>query len=186
MIRKALEPGAFNVKKNADGDSYTFVISSEEPDLVGDIIVQSGIRPVSSRIPAQVDHSGAVADLIGSWKDIRVEGKKTLADLILFNEGISKTADLVRALLDAGVQMAASIGFTGKGEPIKEKRGYIFKNINLLEASIVAVPCHPAALSVAKSMELSEDEIKDFFVEDRSEYEARKKAALDRVKKILG
>jgi hypothetical protein len=186
-IRKALEPGKFNVIKKQDDDSYTFVISSEEPDLIGDVVVQAGMKPVSERIPAQVDHSGQVKDLIGSWRNIRQQGKTTLADLSLFEKGISNTADLVRALLDAGVQMAASIGFTGRGQPIAEnKRGYMYPETKLIEASVVSVPCHPAALSVAKSLDLSQEEIEQFFVEDRTEYEARKKAALDRVKAILG
>lgn len=158
LVRKSGNPDV--IKKSKSSDSYTFVISSEEPDLVGDVVVQKGLKPVSDRIPAQIDHSGKVADLAGSWANIRLDstGKQTLADFIPFQKGISQTADLVRALLDSGVRMAASIGFKGQGEFRDPKKGYsggmIYKSASLLETSIVVVPCHQQALSVAKSLNI--------------------------------
>lgn len=157
-IRKHLEPEQFEVKALDDNLGYSFVISSEAPDLVGDIVVQRGLTPVSERIPAQLDHSGSVHDLVGHWQNIRQDGDKTLADFIPFQKGISKSADLVRHLLDAGVRMAASIGFkSSQSEPVaKGQRGIRYKEATLLEASIVAVPCHPQALSIAKSLGFDE------------------------------
>jgi len=157
IIRKAGEPEV--IKKAGDGASYTFVISSEEPDLVNDVVVQAGLKPVSERIPAQIDHSGSVKDLIGHWQNIRRQGKQTLADFIPFQKGISQAADLVTALLDSGVRMASSIGFRGIDVEMRDpKKGYsggmLYKESNLLETSIVVVPCHPSALSIAKSMDM--------------------------------
>jgi hypothetical protein len=180
-LRKQLHPEQFEVKALADSGGYTFVISSEEPDLVGDIVVQRGMRPVSDRIPAQVDHSGSVHDLVGYWEHIRVEGNKTLADFIPFPHGASKTADTVRTLLDAGIRMAASIGFRAvDAEPVgKKQRGMRFKESMLLECSIVSVPCHPQALSIAKSFGFDES----FFSpqgEGQLPLQARRDAALTR------
>lgn len=147
LVRKACEPSVIKAVKNG---VYTFVISDERPDLVGDVVKQ--VVPVSERIPGQIDHAGTVNSLIGHWQDFSKSGKSTLANLVLFEKGISQTADLVRELLDRGVKMAASIGFKGKGEPISGG-GYLFKTAQLLEVSVVAVPCHPLALSISKKLD---------------------------------
>lgn len=138
---------------------HRFVLSTETPDLAGDVVVQAGRENASARIPAQVDHSGAIRDLVGHWENIKTEGKRTTGELVLVDKGISRTADLVRALLDAGVRMAASIGFQSvKRDLIREPDtddgrfvGYRFQRWKLLEASVVVVPANPEALSFAKS-----------------------------------
>jgi hypothetical protein len=147
--RKSLPPELSHIKAKADG-VYTFVISHEAPDLVGDIVVQRGMKPVSERIPAQVDHSGKMADVIGYWAGLKNHGEYTTADLHLVERGISKMADLVRGLADAGVRLAASIGFNSpKAEPIKP-RGYKFHESRLHEVSVVVVPCQPLAMQLMK------------------------------------
>jgi len=151
--RKSLPPELSHIKAKANG-VYTFVISHEAPDLVGDIVVQRGMKPVSDRIPAQVDHSGKIADVIGYWDELQVRGDHTTADLKLVDPGISKMADLVRGLANAGVRLAASIGFNVvKAEPLKP-RGYKFNESLLHEISVVVVPCQPLALQIAKQFQL--------------------------------
>jgi hypothetical protein len=147
--------------KTADG-IYRFVISTEAVDLEGDVVVQSGLEQVSERLPAQVDHSGRIRDLIGWWENVKTAAKRTTAELHLLPEGMNQAADLVRSLLDAGVRMAASIGFVPvETEYIRtpdtpEQRGFItgfrFLRSKLVEASIVVVPANPEALSFAKSL----------------------------------
>jgi hypothetical protein len=181
-VRKQLQQADI---KAVDG-GYVFIISSEEPDLVGDIVVQRGLRPVSDRIPAQIDHSGSVHDLVGFWENIRVEGNKTFANFIPFPAGASKTADMVRGLLDAGIRMAASIGFRAtKSAPIaKGKPGFKYTEATLLECSIVAVPCHPEALSIAKSFGFDET----FFKPNSAgqlPLATRRDAAIKRAKKLI-
>lgn len=151
------------VTKSAKTGGPRFVISTEQTDLQGDIVVQAGLLPVADRIPAQVDHSGKMRDLIGWWDNIKAEGKRTFADLVLFDPGISRMADMVRALHDAGVRMAASIGFhpdfnEGGIELIRDDRndrvtGYRFIRSKLVETSVVVVPANPGALSV-RSLEI--------------------------------
>lgn len=151
--RKSLAPELSQTKAKADG-VYTFVISHEAPDLVGDIVVQRGMKPVSERIPAQVDHSGKMADVIGFWDNLQVRGDHTTADLHLVERGVTKMADLVRGLADAGVRLAASIGFNVvKAEPLKP-RGYKFNESLLHEVSVVVVPCQPLAMQIAKQFQL--------------------------------
>jgi hypothetical protein len=156
-VRKAAGPEL--VTRAAGSGGYRFVISTESRDLMGDVVVQAGREDASERIPAQVDHSGAMRDLVGHWANIQTKGVRTFADLVLLAPGLSKTADMVRALLDAGVRMASSIGFTSiKREWIREPdtdqgqiTGIRFLRWKLLEASIVVVPANPEALSTAKS-----------------------------------
>ena len=151
------------VKSTSDGRPR-YVISTEQLDLQGDIVVQAGLKPVSDRIPAQIDHSGKMRDLIGWWSDIEVRGKKTLATLNLFKPGLSPTADLVRELHEAGgMRMAASIGFVpdyseGGYELLRDEQnewvtGFKFLRSLLIEASVVVVPANPGALQT-RSLEL--------------------------------
>ena len=42
------------VTRSAKDGRPRYVISTDQVDLMGDIVVQDGLKPVSSRIPAQV------------------------------------------------------------------------------------------------------------------------------------
>ncbi|MET0402533.1 MAG: hypothetical protein ABW123_09025, partial [Cystobacter sp.] len=148
-------------------DSWRFVISHEAVDLMGDIVEQAGLAPVADRIPAQVDHSGQVRDLIGWWEGIKTEGKRTTATLKLFKEGITPIADLVRTLLGESVRMAASIGFVPREyELIRDKEdmptGYRFIKSTLIETSVVVVPAQPLALNISKSLGLTPERVARF------------------------
>jgi hypothetical protein len=162
-----------------------FVISTEQVDLQGDIVVQAGLKPVSERIPAQVDHSGKMAALIGHWDHIKTDGKRTLADLVLFEKGLSPVADMVRALSDAGVRLAASIGFhpdmaDGGYELLRDPSndwvtGVKFLRSTLVETSVVVVPANPGALSVrsleiAKSFGLDAQGFRSFVMSEASQH----------------
>jgi hypothetical protein len=175
--RKSLPAELSEVKALQDG-VLRFIVSHEAPDLVGDIVVQRGMKPVSERLPAQVDHSGRMEDVIGYWDNLKNHGDHTTADLNLVEKGVSKMADLVRALSDSGVKLAASIGFQAKkAEPIKP-RGYRFEKTLLHEISVVVVPCQPLALQVAKNFGV------DLWQEDPTESveDDRKEKALRRAK----
>jgi hypothetical protein len=169
VVHKFAEPGDPLERSAQDSAAglFPFVISSQALDLYGDVVVQAGRQDVAERIPAQVDHSGQMADLVGSWVNIRTvkagaDGRpaRTLADLELHPKGITPAADMVRALLDAGVQLAASIGFKSiKREFLREGdspdgaiTGIRFLQWLLLEASVVVVPANPDALSVARDL----------------------------------
>lgn len=171
------EPSEVEVIKSASGKAdgrYRYCISSDRVDLMGDIVVQEGLKPVAARIPAQVDHSGRIRDQIGYWTDIELKGHKTYATLNLFDEGMSRTADLVRVMHESAMPMAASIGFvpdTTKGgyELIRDEEndyvtGYRFLRSLLVETSTVVVPANPDALSVrsaefAKRLGLDADRV---------------------------
>lgn len=182
--RRTSPNAAAEVTRSSSG-TYRYVISTEDVDLQGDIVVQAGLKPVREPLPAQVDHSGHVRDIIGWWSDITTQGRKTLATLNLLQPGTSPIADLVRELHEeSGLRMASSIGFVpdfneGGYELIRDKTndnvtGYRFNRSSLIEASVVAVPANPGALSVrsldiAKSLGMSAERLKIFVVTDASQ-----------------
>jgi Phage capsid family len=158
VVRYKLQ--AVELSTPASDGSHRFVISTESVDLEGDVVVQSGLELVSERLPAQIDHSGKMRDLIGWWDNVKTRAQRTTADLHLLPAGMNQAADLVRSLLDAGVRLAASIGFV----PVKTEfrrspdddsgaiTGFNFLRSKLAEVSIVVVPANPDALSFAKSL----------------------------------
>ena len=155
------------VSKSSAGriaDTHTFVLTTQSPDRVGDIVVLDGLNlePFKENPVALVHHR--MGDFpIGIWKNLRRQGDALLADLQLAAKGSSQMADLCRALIEQGILKAVSITFKPtKAEPIKP-RGMKFLQSELLEASLVSVPMNPRALMVAKSLGMSEAQITDFF-----------------------
>jgi hypothetical protein len=143
----------------ADKDNpLKFVLSTDDTDLVGDVVVQSGLSLARDPLPAQIDHGGSMHDLVGSWKELKIGAHKTVSTLELMPKGTSPTVDLIHAIRDAGIRMAASIGFVpGDWEAIWDKKaefitGFKFLKSTLIEASIVVTPANPNALQLAKSM----------------------------------
>lgn len=146
-------------QRDADG-GIRFVLSTDTPDLTGDVVVQSGLSLARDPLPAMIDHGGGMADLIGQWKDFSFSAHRTTAVLELLDRGVSKAADLVRDLYERGVQLAASIGFVpseGKYELIRDPKnerviGIRWLESTLTEASVVVTPANPQALALAKSL----------------------------------
>jgi hypothetical protein len=180
------QPSAAAEVSRASSGTYRYVISTEQVDLQGDIVVQAGLRPIDARLPAQVDHSGHMRDLIGWWTDIETQGTKTSATLNLLQPGRGfNMADLVRELHEeSGLRMASSIGFVpdftdGGYELIRDKSndtvtGFKFNRSTLIEASVVVVPANPGALSTrsldfAKSLGMDAGRLKLFVVTDASQ-----------------
>lgn len=99
-------------------------------------------------------------DLVGSWKDLRIGKHRTTATLDLLPKGVSPAVDLIHAVKDAGIRMAASVGFVPMDwEAIWDQKGdfitgFKFLKSILTEASIVVTPANPNALQLAKSFKL--------------------------------
>lgn len=148
-------------------DTKTFVLSAETPDRVGDVVIQRGIDLTNfKQNPVALVQHERKALPIGVWKNIRVQGDATLADLHLATVGTSRIADLARGLIDQGILRAVSVGFMALESIRLEPRGTKFLKSELLEASLVSVPMHPRAVMVAKSLDMTEDEMKSFFTTD--------------------
>jgi phage head maturation protease len=92
---------------------------------------------------------------------------KLIGRLKLAAKGTSQRIDEIISLVEQGVLKAVSVGFRPiDREPMSDGRGLRYKRQELLETSVVSVPANPAALAVAKSMNISADTMKQVFGED--------------------
>ena len=135
------------IQKAASADSDAdFIMSASTPDRVNDTIDPAAYTAlVGKSVIALWQHDREAP--IGSWKNLRVVGD-TLVGSIKFTEATPQ-GKMVKQMVEEGIPLAASIGFSGKGES-KKPRGIHFKSIELMECSVVTVPCHDRAIQIAK------------------------------------
>jgi hypothetical protein len=174
-----------------------FTLSTESPDLAGDVVVQSGLVPAYQPLPAMIDHGVDMSDLIGVWREIANSGQRTSARLELLPQGVSQGADLVRALHKAGIRLAASVKFLpdeseeirAKGEARSFPPRFRYLRSRLVEASVVAMPCNAEALQeVGKSLpqyRTALDQLIRMEQARASETRAKAVAAVQRVNALL-
>lgn len=149
---------AVTVEKAASGEfDARFVMSAATPDRVRDTIDAKAYEPATriDKLIALFNHDPN--QIAGYWTDIKAAGD-TLTGSIKFAS--TSLGQMLKTLIDEGVPLGASVGFRGKGEPNKQG-GIHFKEIELLETSIVSTPAHPRAMQIAKSfgIELPQFEI---------------------------
>jgi HK97 family phage prohead protease len=163
---------AYRGERSADGivhkthageiNGSEYVLSDETPDRMGDIIESAGwdLRSFKSNPIALFGHKSDFP--IGRWRNVGVNKDKQLrGHLELAPKGTSPRIDEIRALVDAGILRAVSVGFKPiDSAPLNHKEpfgGQRFSKQELVECSLVAVPANPNALSVAKSLKISDD-----------------------------
>jgi HK97 family phage major capsid protein/HK97 family phage prohead protease len=150
-------------KTVASDGGLDFVLSDETVDRYGDIIVAAGwvLKNFKKNPIALFAHDSRFP--IGTWTNIRVEGGKLLARLKLAARGTSARLDELISLVEQGILRAVSVGFQPiESEPIDEARPYgpqRYTKSELLETSVVSVPANPAALALAKSLNISDETI---------------------------
>ena len=143
------------------GDGLEFVLSDETVDSYGDSIAAKGwdLDRFRKNPIALFGHSHDYP--IGTWSDLRVEGGKLLGKLNLAARGTSARIDELIGLVEQGILRAVSAGFLPKkAEPMDPKKPYggqRYLEQELLEISLVAVPANPAALALARSLNLSDE-----------------------------
>lgn len=147
-----------------------FVLSDATPDRYGDVILAEGwdLANFAKNPIALFNHSPDFP--IGRWERLRVEKGALRGHLRLAPEGTSARIDEIRKLVEAKILRAVSVGF----RPIEyEPRGgaeygQTYKRSELVETSLVAVPANPNALSVAKSLKISDATMKMVFAKNGS------------------
>lgn len=148
-------------KTVASRDGLEFVLSDETVDRMGDVVSVDGwvLANFKKNPIALFGHSSSFP--IGTWSNIRVEAGKLIAKLNLAARGTSARLDELISLVEQGILRAVSVGFIPlKSEPIDEKRPYDgmrFIKQELLETSLVSVPANPAAIALAKSLNISDE-----------------------------
>lgn len=138
-------------------DGLEFVLSDETVDREGDVIKADGwdLQNFRKNPIALFGHNGGFP--IGVWENVRVEGNKLLGRLRFAAEGTSDRIDELRRLVEQGILKTVSVGFRpSEMEPREDGRGFTFTRQELLETSLVSVPANPAALALAKSLNLSQ------------------------------
>lgn len=171
-------------------DPFEFIMSDESVDRMGDVIKADGweLNDFKRNPIALWGHNHAMP--VGTWENVRVEGKKLIGRLKMAAEGTSAEIDTLRRLIEQRIIKAVSVGFAPiEQEPMDEKSDPFwgpFKFIKqaLHECSLVSVPANPNALSVAKSCGLSEDRFKEFFAPGNTK--GQNAAPVAMIEKALG
>jgi len=137
--------------KKAASKAGRWILSASSADRVADTIAPEAYDKAINSLATgdslitlwQHDHDKPV----GRWENLKRVGSQLEADLKLSTTNLGQ---MIKKLLDDDVPLCASIGFRGvDGEP-NELGGFHFTEIELLETSIVSVPCHPNAQRIAK------------------------------------
>ena len=143
------------------GGGLEFVLSDATVDRYGDIIDPAGwdLKWFKKNPIALFGHS---ADFpIGTWSDLRVDSGKLIARLNLAAKGTSARIDELINLVEQGILRAVSVGFRPiEAEAIDKNRpfaGQKYLRQELLETSLVSVPANPAALALARSLNVSSE-----------------------------
>ncbi len=141
---------------SAETRSGRFVMSSEAPDRMNDIVRQLGIdlSNFTANPVALAYHDNRSP--IGNWKDVEVVSNgrppRTEGTMELHAPGTTAAIDEVANLLAAGGLKAVSIGFKPKDvimirdEDGKWNGGFDIPESDLLECSVVTIPAQPQAL----------------------------------------
>jgi HK97 family phage prohead protease len=148
---------AVTIEKAASSEyDARFVMSATSPDRVKDTIDESAYKSnIGKKIIALWQHNSDQP--FGYWHNLRVESGKLIGDLKAAGTNLG---EMIKILIRDGVPLGASIGFRGKGEDNK-LGGTHFKQIDILECSIVSVPAHPLAYQIAKSFGIEIDAAPD-------------------------
>ncbi len=145
----------------------TFVVTTDEPDRVGDIVESKSIYLEHfKKNPCGFYGHQAIILPIGKWEDPDgklcvwpADGETTAT--IYFSQK-TKDAEQVFDLVVEGILRATSVGFNprqepelrhpGEDNPNSLQTGYLFRGIDLLEISIVGIPANPTATLVRECL----------------------------------
>jgi HK97 family phage prohead protease/HK97 family phage major capsid protein len=149
----------YRTAKQSEANPDLYVLSTESVDRMGEVISIQGwdLRNFKNNPIALLNHSSNA--IIGSWKNVRIDGKRLLGELVLADEGTSERIDEIRRLRQQGHIKAVSVGFrpTEKVPLDKDADPYFgpFKYLKqeLVECSLVAVPANPDAHQVSRSLD---------------------------------
>jgi HK97 family phage prohead protease len=140
------------------GDDLEFTLSDGSIDRLSTVLEPDGWQLANFRANpiALLNHNPDA--IIGSWENIRVEGKALKARFAPAEQGTSPRIDEIRSLVRQKILRAASVGFRILSTPREGERGIvIYPKNELLEASLVSVPANPGALAAARSLNVSRE-----------------------------
>lgn len=112
------------------------------PDRVGDVIGPEAFAGVRSPLPMLDAHDPSRP--IGVWESFAVTARGLVAKGRLLVAEVARAAEL-HALVKAGGVRGLSIGFATKASTPRPGGGRTITALDLVEISLVAIPCHPGA-----------------------------------------
>jgi HK97 family phage prohead protease len=118
-------------------------------DRIGDWIEPGAFKSTALPLPMLFGHDQN--DPVGTWDQAKEsdEGLHIKGNLLI--EDLPRARE-VRALVKSGAVRGLSIGFVTKDAVARKGGGRTIKSLELLEASLVAIPMHPGAqVTSAKS-----------------------------------
>lgn len=148
-----------------DSRRVRVVVTTEEPDRVGDIIVTSGIKVENYRANPVVLLQHRADSPIARCVELDIKPGKMEAVAEFPAAGVDAQADRVLGLIRANVLNAVSIGVNpleGGVEWVDARnpfKGMRYTLTEMLEFSFVALPMNPSALILRRALgEVPEDE----------------------------
>lgn len=154
------------VMKECEG-KYIAILSDTSVDRDGEMMGKSALMKVESDIDyiaGLIDHDNKVLNQVCQWVNKRIvklnDHTVLVAEPKFFMS--NPNAVIIKGMLDEGAQIGISIGAIVKDykdETYEGKTMRTFTDIELLEASFVAIPSnrHGKAMAVAKSYKLNEE-----------------------------
>ena len=147
------------VAKNNSG-KYIAILSDTSMDRDGEMMGERALEKVMESdgyTAILFDHKNQIMNQVGEWTNKRIEtidGHKALVAEPKFYES-NPNAKILKGMLDEGAKMGVSIGAIPKEshiEKINGKQTRVYDDMELLEASFVAIPSnrHGMAMAVAK------------------------------------
>ena len=125
------------------------VASTATPDRVGDVMVAEGCQLGNYRLNNIVLRNHDPNKPVGT-AEVEIINGRVEAVITFAPPGASANADETCALSKAGVIQTVSVGFTPiEAEPIKGG-GYRILKWDLMEISLVSVPCNPEAVTIER------------------------------------
>ena len=166
-VNKLIDPAGYRLGIDETRMAATFVITSEDVDRVGDVVVTQGIYLGNfERNPVCPYSHQALIFPVGKWRDpegnctIRLEEKRAVGT-VYFSQTYSEAAT-VFALVKEEILNATSIGFNPLVPPVRRdpdergsagiEVGLYYPSVDLLEVSIVMVPAQPTATLVRQCL----------------------------------
>ncbi len=154
------DPGSYRTGVDEKEMCATFIISTEVEDRVGDIVKAQGCNLDNfRRNPIGFFGHQEMILPIGKWENregnLTVFPKEKHIEGTLYFSQRSKEAYQVFSLVAEGILRATSIGFAPLSEPQRRRdiEGYLYDNWELLEASVVGIPCNPLATVIREKLD---------------------------------
>lgn len=169
------------VTRRAPGSAITdrtvkFIMSTEEFDRAGDSVALEGwVLDNYQRNPIVLWSHDYEKPPIGKCVQIGIEGRNLAGYVQFATADVNPFADTIFKLVEGGFINAGSVGFKPLDAPrINDRGGLDFTRQELLEFSIVGVPCHPAALAQIKAAKIvSLDDAADALVIEQTPQDGR-------------